>query len=373
MATVYNPKLFIPSWKVPRIRWAGPDINSITFNSNSTAFGTYWASVFQAESTFTVTRVAFRQVARGGTGTKIVRIGIMNVSTTTGLPDGTWRSYTDYTVGTESNAMVSVSLTTTPVGQNANVTRGDVLALVIEPQSGFSGTETLQLSTNFGTDSYIDSISAFPYIATSGTRGTGSGISAIGSSTQWYGTPFGGINNYTHTSAEVGARIKLTNTNLSSFALQGIRFYHALNWSWDMSIKIYDSVSGTTPITNGTLTVDNEQTAGTSSFTRPFTYMFSNSPILTAGQYYYIGLSRASGTFDQVRPRLDFGTGNSAYFNALTPGWESCWIERSTPSSGTFTVTDTLRPEWDFIIDGVDVPTIGASGGGPVIGGRLIN
>lgn len=361
MAIVSNPTFFIPSWREPRIRQAGIDLTTATFNANSSSFSIYHAWVFQADKTADLTRVAFRQTARGGTGTKTLRIGLQNVSATTGLPDGTYRGYKDFTVDV-ANTMVAQTMDTFASGSAVSVTRGDVLALVIEPISGFSATETMSYVRSFGTDSFMMTASSRPYNILSGTKAQGLGPFAYGSSSEWYGYPWGAQSTYTHTTAEVGARFKITNTEISKVTLRGIRLFTALNWPWTIEFRVYDSDSATTAITNGTMTYDTDQASGVSTSTlSPFYVYFATSPQITTGQYYYLAMHRASGTNDQVRSRLDMGTGNSAYLDALNPGWESAWILRNTVGSGTFTVTDSLRLDCDFLFDGFEAA---ASGGG---------
>lgn len=366
MAITSNPLFVLPAWKDTRIRWTGIDFATLTFNSNSTSFGTYFAYILQAEKTADLTRVAYRQISRAGTGTKTARLGIMNVSTTTGKPDGTWRGYKDFTVGTETNAMVAQTMDTFSSGSAVSVTRGDVIAIVLEPRSGFSATETLTYTARFGQESFASQLNEFPYTDVSGTKNNGLAVGAYGTSTEWYGYPYGALGEYTHTTQEVGARIKFTNSALSKVALRGIRIYTKRNNAWGMDVKVYDSVSATTPITNGTYTHDFDQGwADYTTFAKPMQIIFPTSPELNTGQYYYVVLSRGSGSNDQVRQRIEMGTGNSGYLDAINQNWECCWTERSTVGSGSFTSTDTMRPDWDFLFDGFE-----AAGGG---GGLLVH
>lgn len=364
MAIVSNPTLYIPAWREPRARGAGIDLTTRTFNANSTSFGTYFAWICQADKTADLTRVAYRQVGRAGTGTKTLRIGIQNVSATTGLPDGTYRGYKDFTVDATSNAMVAQTMDTFSSGSAVSVTRGDVIAIVIEPISGFSATETMTYVGTFGTDSFNMTLSARPYNVANGTRVQGFGPFAYGSSSEWYGYPWGSKSSVSQTTQEVGARFKITNTQLSKVALRGIRLMTAQNWPWTIEFRVYDSVSGTTAITNGTMTYDSDQSSNfnTSSDT-PLYCFFATSPEITVGQYYYLAMHRSSGTNDQSRIRIDMGTGNASYFDALNPGWESAYISRNTVGSGTFTVTDTVRLDCDFLFDGFEA----AGGGGMLV------
>lgn len=365
MAIVSNPTLYIPAWRDFRARGAGIDLTTGTFNADSTSFGTYWAWVSQADKTADLTRVAYRQVNSVGTGTKTLRIGIMSVSDTTGLPDGTWRGYKDFTVDTTSNAMVAQTMDTFASGSAVSVTRGDVIAIVIEPRSGFSATETMTYVRSFGTDSYYNTLSSVPYTVNSGTRGQGYGPFAYGTSSEWYGYPFGSKSTVSHTTQEIGARFKLTNTQLSKVTLRGIRLFTRLNNNWVTEIRIYDSDSGTTAITNGTMTFDRDQTSNVNtSIDYPIHCYFATSPEINVGQYYYLAMNRLSGTNDQVRIRIDMGSGNSSYFDALNPGWESAYISRNTVGSGPFTVTDTVRLDADFLFDGFEAA---ASGGGLLV------
>lgn len=365
MAIVSNPTFYIPAWREPRTRGAGIDLSTGTFNSDSSSFGTYYAWVSQADKTADLTRVAYRQVSRVGTGTKTLRIGIQDVSTSTGLPDGTWRGYKDFTVGTETNAMIAQTMDTFASGSAVSVTRGDVIAVVIEPRSGFTATETMTYVRTFGTDAFVTQLSSRPYNVLSGTRGAGLGPFAYGSSSEWYGYPWGAKSTVSQTTQEVGARFKITNTQLSKVTLRGIRLFTALNNNWVTEFRIYDSDSGTSAITNGTMTFDRDQASQYNmSVDLPIDCFFATSPEINVGQYYYLAMNRSSGTSDQVRSRIDMGTNNSSYFDALNRGWESAYISRNTVGSGTFTVTDTLRLDCDFMFDGVEAVS---SGGGLIV------
>jgi len=359
MATTAGPTMILPAWKTVKIRTAGVDLTTTVFNSNSTAFGTYVAGVFMPEESITCTRVAFYQSTSAGAATKVLRCGIQAVSATTGLPNGTWTYFGDYTVTSANNAtFVSVAL-----GTSATLTRGTAFAVVLEPRSGFGASDTITINRNHGTDSYASNAEYLPYICTNGAKTINSApLYAYGTSTTWYGYPWSAEANDPITTQESGNSIKLICSGVKAFRVTGVRVWgHTANTN-DTQLNIYDTVNGTTPMANATASMDTDVIYARSAIGNSRVYYFNGAIDLQAGTKYYLAIKRTSGTNDQNHAYLDFKTGGTDYFKALNQNYEAYYITRATAGTGSFTETTTRRMVWDLYIDGYE-STAGSSGG----------
>ena len=361
MASTAGPAVWIPAYK--DFRGQGNVSNSDwTFNANSSSFSKYYAGVFVVEESITCTRVLFRQVSMAGSATKVLRIGLMAISTTTGAPDGTWLGYYDYTASTGNNGTTfSVTLDT-----SVSLTQGNIIAVVVEPRSGFSGTETVVIRGE-NSAGYLGVNDRLPHRTVDGTHYSGPMAICYGSSTKWYGyPPIASQTTIAVTTNEVGCRVKFTCSGIAAVRLYGLRMIGWANNGIDTQINVYSTDSGTTAVTNGTISIDGSWMRPESGSNVVRTVLFPGAVELATGTYYYIGLKRNQASDTHNASYIEFGSGNDAVMSDMTRNWEAAYIARSTAGSGSFTVTSDRRMEWDYLIDGYE-SNAGGGGGGLII------
>lgn len=215
------------------------------------AIGDYAATICQAEEDATITRVTGYVNARNGTpGT--TRVGIQSVSTTTGLPTGTWLGSVDLT--TDATNFPATSAKEWTLSTNATVTRGQYYAIVVSALSGTwnTATDNLQLYVYQGTG-VGPSLAVFPYNydVINGVAGAKTTLAILpclgcGSSTTQYRIAHKpasiGSWNSGSTPNQRGIKFKLPASTSTSFKIAGVRMAVGPTNSastWDLNL--YDA------------------------------------------------------------------------------------------------------------------------------------
>lgn len=353
-----------------------PITNSVNTASQTTlqAIGDYVAVIRQAEEAATITGVSiFVDVHSGGTG-NIVRVGIQSVGAN-GHPSGTYLGFVDKD-RTNGNFPL-FGPTTHTLGTPVNLTRGQLYAIVAEALSGtWSSGANLRTNDNYYVG--VENDLAFPYLANkvagvlSKSNGSGAYTHTCVSSTRMYGTPHNPQNVASISSAstpnEIGNYFRLPSGIGTSYAVLGVRLFIALTDSaGTFDITLYDNAS--TPLQQVSFTCSNVVGSATTIQQRDFYFDESSLTALTPGSFYRIAVKATNAT-------AIGGMGS-----LLVPA--TLGMTAYTGADGTFVYTSrTGAGAWTDVVGQIHLMRLllsdvtgsaGSSGGGPVVGGRLVN
>lgn len=353
-----------------------PITNSVNTAAQTTlqAIGDYVAVIRQAEEAATITGVSIHvDTHSGGTGS-FVRVGLQSVGSN-GHPSGTWLGFVDKE---RTNANFPLfGPTTHTLGSSVSLTRGQLYAIVAEALSG-----TWSSGTNFRTnDNYYVSVEndlAFPYLAnkvagvTAKSTGSGAYTHACVSSTRMYGTPHNPQNVASISSAstpnEIGNYFRLPTGIGSSYSVVGVRLFIAMtNSAGTFDITLYDNAS--TVLQQVSFTCSNVVGGATSIYQRDFYFDESSLTALTPGSYYRIAIKATNATAIGGMGSIVVPTslGMTAYTGA-----SGTFVYTSRTGSGSWTDVSGQIHLMRLLLSDV-TGSAGSSGGGPLVGGRLVN
>ena len=328
----------------------------------------YLATITIAEEDATITGVngyVDLTTSAGSSGT--IRVGLQGVSTT-GVPNGTWLGWGDFTVNTTNFPNFSNKQWTFTT--NATITRGQYYAIVYQATTGtFGASDNVRFYIYRGTS--IGSASkAFPYTIgqTGGVLGSKSTTANIPlmscqTSTREYGFPWSGGTatafNSGATPNEVGIKFNLPASVATSFKVSGVTMVVGPTNSaatWDL--KLYDSSN--TVLQSASFT--NTAAYNTNSLF-PRTYYFQNSSLtaLSPNTDYRITVTATSASLGALA-YVKLG-GGWAVSNALIPGGKFHWTERNSPAAFTDDVNAMMSMQ--LIVD--DLTASGSGGGGLIV------
>lgn len=336
--------------------------NFPTNNSNNLldASGEKLGAVFRVPKTGTLAKVRFRTatVTTGDT----MKVSFQDVDMATGNPDETADQYRTVSVASsDDNTWITTGLITTDGtdgGGKRSVTRGDLLAIVIEFDSYVSGNMNIlnsALPVDYGNGCYTTLKTGGSWVKTTGTAGCFE-LEYDDGTFAYTDTLLPGFNN----SGTVAS-----NTSPDEVALY-FRFpvgvtiggaFVIIDLDAACDVVLYDT-DGTTAL--ATVSLDSDVRAGTT--VNGTLVVFPSEIDLTANSYYYLAIKptttsavgyryfdvRASGSMDM------FDLGQNAY-----------WAQRT--DAGVWSGTTTRRPRMSLLVTKIHD---GSGGGGAyVIGG----
>jgi hypothetical protein len=349
---------------------------NVPTNPEIRALGDYVSVIAMAEEDAVIDRVTgYVDLLTGSAG--VVRVGIQSVNTTTGLPSGTWLGFGDFAMnGTNFPNFLTKQWT---LSTTATITRGQYYAIVIFALTGtFNATNKVRFYTVRGTG-IGPAFVAFPYLYNI-DNGVASGKSTTavipnlgcGTSTRQYGiaTSIGTEAAWTSGTSpnQRGMKFKLPTSLCTTFKVVGVRMgVSIVNNAATWDLNLYDASN--TVLQSRSYT---NQEAYNSSDLLVRDYYFDESTLtaLSPNVDYRIAVqstdaalgcmtyNQAGGTWDCSSAFIPDGT-----FHLTTRAGTGAWTDTTTAWMPMQLIID------DFTASGSGGP----SGGGPVIGGRLIN
>lgn len=356
------------------VRMPTTTATSTAWQSTLQAVGDYVAVVRQAEEPATITSVDILVDFYATGSLDTVRIGLQSVNSS-GEPTGTWLGFVDKTCTTGNFPYFSYSSHT--LGTSVTLTRGQLYAIVVHAQSGtWSGSLYFRTNDNYYVDT--EGRQAFPYmvqkIAGSITKSNAAGCftHCCSSSTRTYGQPHkpSSIASISSTSTpnEIGNYFRIPTGIGTSYSVLGVRLFIALATGiGTFNITLYDSVN--TVLQQVSFTC-NQVVGGTSSLLqRDFYFDETTLTALTPGSYYRVAISATNTAAIGSMALINFPTtlGMTAYTGA-----SGTYVYTSRSGSGAWTDVAGQMHVMKLIITDV-IGSAGSSGGGPLVGGRLVN
>lgn len=314
------------------------------------------AVIFEVPETGTLDKAEFRSGAVTINAASVMRASFQTVSGANGDPSGTQDQFRDITQPNfPANTWIVPGLMTsdgTDTGTKRSVTRGQVMALVVE-YSTFTAADTANIVGVANAVGGADLIGR-PYIDFNGTGAFVHQNAAIGVMALKYndGTykytgclPWSAINAGTNintgtTPNEIGNSI----TFPSSVSVAGCWvLWNAVGAGRDFNIKFYDT-DGTTTLENFTVDADVIQNNGVPRF---HYFRFASSHTLTASAAYRLTVVPQTASSNQY---LDFTINAAAVMDALEGGQS---IFRTERTGGAWTDTTTKRVLMGLLVDGL--------------------
>lgn len=316
--------------------------------------GEYDAIILTAKEDMAITHVGFRINAASG-GVPNYRIETVDSS---GLPSGTlWATNTEVTAPSAPGTGLSVyALTAT-----ANISRGQVFCV--------KGSYSSGTSLNFTTIAGILSVVQQPYRVSNTGTPTKSTFNCWGAVLGSSSTQFYCIDQFLPVTSIANGTITNTNGRADGARFQvpfkcrviGMRRFNG-SAIGDYNVLLQDDSNNELGSTS--TAQDGDYTGGTTAGER--VHFFDNAITLSTGTWYRLCVEPTSGTTVGFG---DFSIPNTNYLSAC-PGGANFYY--TTRSSGIWTDTQTRVPLIDLLIDQIDDGAGGSSGGGPLIGGRLV-
>lgn len=353
-------------------------------NSGSTGgrrlnlLGDYIAFIRQADEDAVITEVGFHFDSRNtNAANPVVRVGIQTVDAT-GNITGTWLGYTDY-VGNATNFpnFTAITLSITANG-TASVSRGQIYAIVLYAQSGtWDAVNNIGLATISLNRGQIPT--SFPTMVAlqSGLRVDSNEAQTIvhwaNSATQTYGNPLtlpATIAAYGtgSTPNEYGIKFVVPTGWTQSFTVLGMQnILTPANATATFDMLLYDASNNV--LQSKSFNALDIRQGATSPQLRTMYFDETTLTSLTPGDTYRLTIKATSAT--AATAIVDFSYANATYARAYV-GTGGLHVRTERIGSGAWTDTTARTLGWKLIINDAVSPT-GSSGGGPVVGGRLVN
>lgn len=318
-------------------------------------------TIFQAQEDATITRLGVRISTI--TNSVTWKIGLQGVGTT-GNSDGSYLlnsgSPASATFNPTSLSWSSGDFRWVTLDNSIAVTRGQMLAYVIEYVSGTLGSQVI---TNNG---FYTNSGGFPYTIgnDNGSRSRSSNmpIFGYGSSTKAYGNPIKNAATYSYNSSsspdEYAIAFTLPTQFCSSYKVRGVDFGafrpNTASQTWTMTLY-----SGTTALQQ--IQFDSDVwSANVANYAGKFFFDESSLSSLTAGSTYRIGFAPDNSSIT-LSPYY-FEVASAADWDAFPMG-QNFWISSRT-DAGAWTDVTTRRFNANILLDDITAP----SGGGLIIG-----
>ncbi len=325
--------------------------------------------VFTAEKNMTITQ--FGMCVNNASGTPPIRIAMWQY--TSGFtPSTTTKTYTDanpITVSTISTPTFVWWNLTTP----QSITRGTTYAIGLESYGTWSGNLSV-VQTHQQSKRDYSQISGQPFSMTSSSGSTLPYRFGVASATETYGWPVStsntvNISDFTPTSGLLGNSFIIPTSMGASCSLQGVLATIGMNPNFVTSdLRLYNATSyPPTLIASRTIGNGGVPSAVNALWTGSQGQMyfpFTTAQTLTTGVKYLIGIF-SSGDATNIG-RLTFNRAQDA--DCLSD------VQSYGVSFRGSTWTETGLERYSILPDVTDfVAATGSSGGGPVVGGRLVN
>lgn len=336
-----------------------------------TAINQYVAIEFTAEKTMTITQ--FGMSVNGSSGTPPIRIAMWS------YPGGqTWAPSTK--IYTDANSIITTAGITTPtfvwwnLTTPQTITRGTTYAIGLESYGTWSGSLSVVQAQQQGKRDYAQ-ISGQPFGYTSSSGATLPYRWGIADGSETYGYPVGqssSVNIGSFSAEEFGGNSFTIPTSMGATCLlQGVVSPLSGNTAFvTTSLRLYNATSypptliASRTINNGgapSATMAWYQGSGGSIYV-PFT----SPPTLTTGVKYLVGFASGGDAFRTGKFTFNRAQDADALSDIPMLGVDANLTTNTWTESGT--IRWCINPDITTF-----TPAAGASGGGPVIGGRLIN
>lgn len=337
--------------------------------------------LFQAEVTGSITQVCFKFQSATAASTGVIRVSIQGVTNNGSytIPNGTILGSVNvsWSQATQAGTIVEAAL-----GTAVSVTKGTLYHFVLEWISG----ATLTLGTWINTVGYASSLPGTTYWNGSAWVGVNGGNAQspvfgyfIG---QWYGNIYKDYTILSNGSPMTEGNVITFNTDASvtSMQLSKVSAITQLQTAFAITtdavrVKV-GTVSGTTytDITTSTITTDVRNAvvrdAGSAQWAMEFCFTLPTSVSIPTNTPVYIGIEANGGDGNNRAIQTLLTVAQSA---AHWSCWTQCPNGYFATLNGTTLTPNTLQKCWhNYHFDGITTSST-ASGGGPVIGGRLIN
>jgi len=337
-----------------------------------TAINQYVVIEFTAEKTMTITQ--FGMSVNGSSGTPPIRIAMWS------YPGGqTWVPSTK--IYTDANSITTTAGITTPtfvwwnLTTPQTITRGTTYAIGLESYGTWSGSLSVVQSQQQSQRDY-SLISGQPFGFTSSNNATFPFRWGIASSSETYGYPVGQSSsvNIGSFSAEAfgGNSFTIPTSMGASCLLQGVVSPIGGNTMFvTTSLRLYNATSyPPTLIASREINNSNNSPAATMAWYQgangAIYVPFTSPPTLTTGVKYLVGFASGGDAFRTGRFTFNRAQDADALSDVPMLGVDGNLSTNTWTESGTFRWC--INPDITTF-----TPSGGASGGGPVVGGRLIN
>lgn len=348
----------------PVLPWdaiAATSLSTRTLNANTNSL----AHIFECPAADTITHIGFRQSSITiPTGPCVMRVGLQGVNSS-GVEDGTWlasgNGYADYSSWSSGNDGTYIWVA---LGTSVTVTMGQMVAIVLDPQSGFDASNFVVLATNIGS---VLLGARLPYMTVNGTKSTNVQIMTIAarSSTATYGPVIEAFTNATFNSSsnpdEVALKFLLPSGSCSTFKVDGIGFSSASSSTGrSYRVRLYDSDGSTVLASKDYDTTKTVNQAGL------FFAQFDSELTLNANTSYRASLTSLSASAPITPYYTNFPA--SGDISGVVYGGTVGWSERA--DVGSWTDNAARLPQ---IFVRITDLTGGSGGSGPLVGpGRLV-
>lgn len=324
--------------------------------------------IFQAPEAITITRLGFRYGVRAGTP-PTYRISLQTVANT-GLASGT-------ILGATANALATFTPPASTawdgtwqwqtLAESAIVARGDWLAIVIDYSSGtIDGSNNSSFTYAAGTIVYSIPYSTWVDGGAAAVR-SGQPVYGYASATKTYGWPHQSRASTTAvgdgtTPDEVGLRWTFDSGYGDTYQVLGVVAQMRWAASTDVTMTLY---SGTTALQ--AITIDSDTITAAASYGAATLY-FDEATLssLSYGSEYTIAFKTSHATDGFRIYQLQQAAAGD--WDGYPNGQSSLYAYRT--DSGAWSTDATKRPLMGLILAGITEPAGG--GGGPLIGGRLV-
>lgn len=344
-----NIPLIFPNLGITSFGGAVPSVGTHTTIS---AAGNYTAMILKARKAITIADVAF-MVQTLTTNPSTVDVRIETVSA--GLPSGTlWAANTNIVSGN----IVATGWQTLTLTAPATIAQGDVFAIKIAWVSG-----NLNLGRIVNTAGNSQSL---PHAVENGNKSTNRMIVAVSN----------GAGDYLTTDTIPCKAITSAPFNNTGTRSKGLRFQVPMPCTLlgalvltqtnvgDYNL-VLSSADGTQIFSQA---VTGNQSIGTLSASGQCEQIFATSQVLSKDTTYYLSMEPTSATNVGF---FTFDLNATALLDAVG-GAQCFYATRTTAGSGAFTDDNTRIPTIQILLSQLDDGGVPATGGGPLIGGRLV-
>lgn len=330
------------------------------------------AFIFRVPKTGTLDQVEFMlDTTSVNHTTSVIRVSLQDVSLTTGDPDGTQDQFRDIGTLPASDNWTAPGLMTsdgTDTGTKRSVTRGDLLAFVVEYQTFTAADSAVVDTMDVSTTASFDKL-AYSDLSTAGVwakKPTALPRMALKYNDGTYACPYGtwpivgfAGESFTSTSSpdEVGTLFQLP------FPCKVSGVFLSADLDGDADVVLYDT--GGSAFTNGTVSLDKDVRADANNGW--LVAMFAADITLLANTDYRMSLRPSTST----AVSLGRYTTDSTAIAAAAPGGTH-WRKTSRTDAGSWTdVNEANRRFMGLIISALEDGTATATGG--VSRGRIVN
>jgi hypothetical protein len=326
-------------------------------------------AVFRASDENAITHLGFRYHQRVGTPPTYI-IGLEGVSTTTGLPDGTYVGGGSPASGTftpPADTTWDATWQWVALSNAYTPSRNEVLALTIRHSSGSVDGSNHGIFTR--ADSNFNLNQPYALALTAGTWALSANAPVFGvrTASSRYGSIIKGVYS-TRSASTAGHRQAMAFTLPSghgdTFKVRGMRFYGSLAAAGGKT-PLFELWDGSGVLSSGTNSVDADINSSVSTSVRSHElYLAGTLPTLSYGTKYYIGLE----VVDAVNAGVQLGGIQLASADDLAafPGGSN--VHLATFDGSSWTDDTTVRPAAELILEDITEPAGGSGAINPLNG-----